>query len=146
MIRLTETKAALMGGAAVLGGALGQLFGGLDAAFQTLLLFMAVDYVAGLIVAGVFGASDKTDSGRLESRAGFKGLCRKGVTLLIVLVAAQLDTVLGMTIVRDAAIYAFIANECISIIENAGLMGIPIPNVVMNAIETLQNKDKPSEK
>ena len=141
MIRLTETKAALMGGAAVLGGALGQLFGGLDAAFQTLLLFMAVDYVAGLIVAGVFGASDKTDSGRLESRAGFKGLCRKGMTLVIVLVAAQLDTVLGTAFVRDAVVIAYIVNETISIIENAGLMGLPIPDVIMSAIEQLQNKD-----
>lgn len=139
-------KAAVLGAAAVIGGAIGSLLGGMDAALQTLLIFMGVDYVTGLVVAGVFGTSDKSDSGRLDSHAGWKGLCRKGVTLLVVLVAAQLDTVLGMTIVRDAAIYAFIANECISIIENAGLMGIPIPNAVMNAIETLQNKDKPSEK
>ena len=145
MIHLTETKAAIMGGAALIGGMISQAFGGLDAAFQTLIIFMAIDYITGLVVAGVFGASDKTESGHLESRAGWKGLCRKGVTLLVVLVAAQLDTVLGMTIVRDAAIYAFIANECISIIENAGLMGIPIPNVIMQAIEQLQGK-KDSEK
>lgn len=143
---MSEMKAAVLGAAAVIGGAIGSLLGGMDAALQTLLIFMGVDYVTGLVVAGVFGTSDKSDSGRLDSHAGWKGLCRKGVTLLVVLVAAQLDTVLGMTIVRDAAIYAFIANECISIIENAGLMGIPIPNAVMNAIETLQNKDKPSEK
>lgn len=144
-MHLSEAKAAVMGAAAVIGGVIGQAFGGLDAAFQTLLIFMGADYVTGLIVAGVFGASDKSKSGHLESRAGWKGLCRKGVTLLIVLVAAQLDQVLGMTIVRDAAVYAFIANESISIIENAGLMGIPIPQTVMHAIETLQNKDKPKE-
>lgn len=142
---MSEMKAAVLGAAAVIGGAIGSLLGGMDAALQTLLIFMGVDYVTGLVVAGVFGTSDKSDSGRLDSHAGWKGLCRKGVTLLVVLVAAQLDTVLGMTIVRDAAIYAFIANESISIIENAGLMGIPIPQTVMHAIETLQNKDKPKE-
>ena len=97
-------KAAVLGAAAVIGGAIGSLLGGMDAALQTLLIFMGVDYVTGLVVAGVFGTSDKSDSGRLDSHAGWKGLCRKGVTLLVVLVAAQLDTVLGMTIVRDAAI------------------------------------------
>lgn len=145
-MHLSEAKAAVMGAAAVVGGVIGQAFGGWNAAMTTLLVFMAIDYLSGLIVAGVFKASDKTESGSLNSIACWKGLLKKGVTLLVVLVAAQLDTVLGMTIVRDAAIYAFIANECISIIENAGLMGIPIPNVVMNAIETLQNKDKPVEK
>ena len=145
VVHLTNAKAALLSGAAVVGGVLSKLFGGLDTAFQTLILFMAVDYITGLVVAGVFGASDKSGSGHLESRAGWRGLCRKGVTLLIVLVAAGLDTVLGLTLVRDAAIYAFIANESISIVENAGLMGIPIPQSVINAIETLQNKGKPSE-
>lgn len=96
---------------------------------------MGVDYVTGLIVAGVFHASPKTENGALESRAGWKGLCRKGMTLLVVLVAFRLDMVMGSNFIRDAAIIAFIANETISIIENAGLMGVPIPAVVVKAIE-----------
>lgn len=76
----------------------------------------------------------------MESRAGWKGLCRKGVTLLVVLVACRLDLVMGSNFIRDAVIIAFVANETISIIENAGLMGIPIPAAIMRAIEILKNK------
>ena len=101
---------------------------------------MAVDYVTGLVVAGVFHRSKKTDTGKLESRAGWKGLCRKGASLLIVLVAYRLDIVIGSAYIRDAGIIAFLANETISIIENAGLMGIPIPPVIMRAIEVLKDK------
>ena len=81
-----------------LGAAFSSLFGGWDAALQTLIIFMAIDYITGLIVAGVFHASPKTKSGTLESRAGWKGLCRKGETLLIVLVACRLDAVMGSTL------------------------------------------------
>lgn len=126
----------------LVGSWLASLFGGWDAALSTLLIFMAADYVTGLIVAGVFHRSQKTDTGKLESRAGWKGLCRKGVSLLIVLVAYRLDIVIGSAYIRDAVIIAFIANETISIIENAGLMGIPIPQVITKAIETLKDREE----
>ena len=113
----------------VIGGFIASLFGGWDAALVTLIIFMAIDYITGLIVAGVFHNSEKTANGALESRAGWKGLCRKGVTLLVVLVACRLDLVMGSNFIRDAVIIAFVANETISIIENAGLMGIPIPEI-----------------
>ncbi len=103
-------------------------------------IFMAVDYITGLIVAGVFKKSEKTETGGLESRAGWKGLCRKGVTLIVVLVAARLDLVIGSTVIKDGVVIAFIANETISIVENAGLMGIPIPGVIMRAIDVLKKK------
>ena len=122
----------------VVGSVIASAFGGWDAAMTTLLIFMGVDYLTGLVVAGVFHTSPKTENGALESRAGWKGLCRKGVTLLIVLVACRLDLVMGSTFIRDATIIAFIANETISIIENAGLMGVPIPAVVVKAIEVLK--------
>ena len=122
------------------GSWLASLFGGWDTALSTLLIFMAVDYVTGLVVAGVFHRSKKTDTGKLESRAGWKGLCRKGASLLIVLVAYRLDIVIGSAYIRDAVIIAFLANETISIIENAGMMGIPIPPVIMRAIEVLKDK------
>ncbi len=124
----------------LVGSWLASLFGGWDTALSTLLIFMAVDYVTGLVVAGVFHRSKKTDTGKLESRAGWKGLCRKGASLLIVLVSYRLDIVIGSAYIRDAVIIAFLANETISIIENAGLMGIPIPPVIMRAIEVLKDK------
>ena len=133
-------KNALCTGAGIVGSAIAALFGGWDAALVTLIIFMGVDYVTGLLVAGVFHNSEKTKNGALESRAGWKGLCRKGVTLLVVLVACRLDLVMGSNFIRDAVIIAFVANETISIIENAGLMGIPIPAAIMRAIEILKNK------
>lgn len=142
MIHLTETKAAVMTGAGVIGGMISQAFGGWDAALITLLIFMAVDYVSGLIVAGVFQASDKTESGSLSSIACWQGLLKKGMTLVIVLVASRLDIVLGTAFVRDAVVIAYVVNETISIIENAGLMGLPVPDVIMSAIEQLQGKNE----
>lgn len=124
------------------GSFIAALFGGWDAALVTLVIFMAVDYFTGLVVAGVFHNSEKTDNGALESRAGWKGLCRKGVTLLVVLVACRLDLVMGSNFIRDAVVVAFIANETISIIENAGLMGVPIPSVIVRAIEVLKKKSE----
>ena len=65
----------------LIGGAIAALFGGWDTALQTLVIFMAIDYITGLVVAGVFHASPKTKTGALESKAGWKGLIRKGETL-----------------------------------------------------------------
>ncbi len=124
----------------IVGGMVAALFGGWDASLQTLVIFMAIDYISGLIVAGIFHSSPKTATGALESLAGWKGLIRKGETLLIVLVACRLDAVIGSNFVRDAAVIAFICNETISIIENAGLMGIPIPAVVTKAIDVLRQR------
>lgn len=127
----------------VIGGAIAAAFGGWDTGMITLIIFMGIDYVSGLIVAGVFKKSTKSEAGGLESRAGWKGLCRKGMTLLIVLIAAQLDKVIGFEIIRDAVIIAYIANETISIIENAGLMGVPIPSIIQKAIDILNKKSDP---
>ena len=122
------------------GGLLSAALGGWNAALQALLVFMAIDYAMGLVVAGVFHRSGKTSDGRLESRAGWKGLVRKGVQLLIVLVGAQLDTLIGTSFVRDSIITAFCANELLSILENAGLMGIPIPPALAQAVSVLRQK------
>ena len=121
-----------------LGAAFASLFGGWDAALQTLIIFMAIDYITGLIVAGVFHASPKTKSGTLESRAGWKGL--------IVLVACRLDAVMGSTFVRDAVVIGFICNETISIIENAGLMGLPIPAAITKAVDILKQRSETEQK
>lgn len=117
-------------------------FGGWDEALITLIIFMVVDYISGMVVAGVFHNSKKTSTGTLESRAGWKGLCRKCVTLLFVLVAYRLDIVIGVDYMRNAVIIGFIANELISIVENAGLMGVPLPKAIQNAIDVLTTKSE----
>ena len=127
------------------GSVIANLFGGWDDALTTLLIFMVIDYVSGLIVAGIFKKSPKTDTGALESKAGWKGLCRKGMTLLFVLIAYRLDLTIGTSYIRDAVIIAFIANETISLVENAGLMGVPLPAVITKAVDILQKKSEQSE-
>ena len=128
------------------GGIIATLMGGWDAGLITLVIFMIVDYVTGLVVAGVFKNSQKTETGALESKAGWKGLCRKGTTMLIVLVACRLDITMGLNLIRDAVIIGFIANETISIIENMGLMGVWIPPILVKAIDILKSKsEKESE-
>ena len=89
IVHLTETKAAILGGAALVGGVIGQVLGGMDAALITLLIFMAIDYISGLIVAGVFQASDKSASGSLSSVACWQSFLKKGMTLIIVFVALR---------------------------------------------------------
>lgn len=138
-------KNAICTGVGVVGSVVASLFGGWTAALTTLLIFMGVDYVTGLIVAGVFHASPKTDTGTLESRAGLKGLFRKAMILVFVLIGYRLDVAIGTTYIRDAICIAFMANELISIVENAGLMGLPIPAVITNAIDVLKKKSEPEE-
>lgn len=128
--------------AGIIGSWVAGIFGGWNAGLTTLLIFMGIDYITGLIIAGVFHKSGKTESGALESHAGWKGLCKKGVTLLIVLVACRLDMLIGSNYIRDMVTIAFIANETISIVENAGLMGIPIPAVITRSIEVLKKKSE----
>lgn len=124
----------------VAGACIAKLYGGWDAALTTLAVFMAIDWITGIIVAGVFKKSPKTESGALESKAGLKGLFRKIAMLLAVFVAVRLDMLTGTTILRDGTIIAFIANEAISIIENTGLMGVQWPPIIANAIDILKKK------
>lgn len=130
----------------VLGGLISAALGGWDYALVTLMIVMCIDYISGIVVAGVFHASKKTESGALESNVGFKGLCRKCMILLIVLIAYRMDLVIGVTYIRDTVIIGFIANEVISIIENAGLMGITLPPALVKAIDILTEKAKEGEK
>lgn len=129
----------------LIGGAISAAFGGWSAALTTLLIFMAIDYVTGLMVAGIFKNSTKTKTGGLESKAGFKGLCRKGVTLLIVLVAYRLDLLIGTSYIKDAVTVALATNELISMVENFGLMGVPIPKQIIKAIDILKQREDEKE-
>lgn len=127
------------------GSGIAALFGGWDTGLVSLLIFMALDYVSGLVTAGAFHKSNKSDTGSLESKAGWKGLCRKCMTLVFVLVAYRLDLIIGTNYIKNAVIIAFIANELISLVENAGLMGVPLPAVITKAIDILQKKSESEE-
>lgn len=140
-----KIKTSIIGIVGLIGSVAAHFFGGWNMALQTLIIFMGIDYLTGLLVAGVFHKSEKSDTGALESRAGWKGLCRKGMTLLIVLVATQLDKVAGTDVIRNAVIIAYVVNETISIIENAGLMGLPIPSIIRKALDLLSKQAEESE-
>lgn len=114
--------------------------GGWDSSLHTLIVFMVIDYLTGIAVAAVFKNSSKTETGRLESNEGFKGICKKCMILMFVLIGYRIDVVLNLDYIRTAVIIAFITNELISIVENAGLMGIPIPKIISNCIDILNKK------
>ena len=124
----------------LLGAAMTTLLGGWSQGMATLVIFMSVDYISGLIVAGVFKNSKKSETGALESRAGFKGLCRKCLIFLFVIIAYRLDLMLSTTYIQDAVIIGFCANELVSIVENAGLMGVPLPDVIVKAVDLLAKR------
>ena len=124
----------------ILGGFIAYLFGGWNAALSALVIFMTIDFISGLVVAGVFKKSSKTKNGALESKAGFKGICKKFMMLLLVAIGYRLDLLIDTTYIKDSVCIAFIANELISIIENAGIIGKPIPKVITNAIDVLKGK------
>ena len=134
-------KIFILSGVACVGAAITSLFGGWNGAMTTLVILMFIDYVTGIIVAGVFHASPKSSGGALSSAVGFKGICRKFVILLIVVVACRVDLLLDTNIIRDATCIGFCVNELVSITENAGLMGIPLPRKLVEAIEVLRGDD-----
>lgn len=123
------------------GSAAAWTFGGWDAALACLMICMAADYISGCTVALVFHKSRKTESGAYDSRYGLKGLCKKGLMLLFVVVAVQADRLLGADYVRNAVCIGFCVNEMISIVENLGLAGVPLPKAVTRALEQLQGKE-----
>lgn len=124
----------------IVGSGIACIFGGWDTAIITLLIFMLIDYCSGLVVAGIFHKSKKTESGALSSKRCWQGLAKKCMTLVFVIVANRLDMMMEASYIRDAVCIAFVVNELISIIENASLMGIPIPKIIRKAIDLLNEK------
>ena len=133
-------KFSILGSLGIILAYIADTFGGWSEAMTTLVIFMTIDYVTGFIVAGLFKKSNKTKDGGLESLAGWKGLARKFSTLLLVLIAVRLDLALGTTYVCDCVVYAFMVNEALSIVENIGLMGVPLPKALTDAITLLNKK------
>ncbi len=135
-------KTKILAVVGITGSFTAKLFGGWTEDITTLVIFMTVDFAMGLVLAGVFKNSSKSKSGALDSRAGWRGLCKKGTMLLFVLVAHRLDILLATDYIRTAVIIGFIINEAISIIENAGLMGLPLPEGVNRAVEMLRDMER----
>ena len=121
------------------GGFIAMLLGGWDSALATLVIFMGIDFVTGVVTA-VMGKSKHSDSGTLNSKAGWVGLAKKFCILLMVVVGVRIDILVGTNYIRDTVCISFCLNELLSIVENASLMGIPFPPVIKKAIDVLQTK------
>lgn len=137
---MVQIKNGVLGTIAVVGALFAETLGGWDAMTQLLVALMGLDILTGWLVAAVWKRSNKSDSGALNSRAGFKGLCRKGMILLIVWVGVLLDNALGATYVRNAMVIFFVGNEGLSLLENLGLMGVPFPDFLKRALEVLHEQ------
>ncbi len=122
-----------------------KLFGGWTPTLNIVLILMGIDLAAGFLVAAVFKKSPKSESGAASSSAMLKGICKKIMMIFLLAVAHQLDVALGVDYIMLAATYGFIANESLSIVENAGLMGIVKSDVIINAIEVLKGKSQKTE-
>jgi len=137
-------KLEMMTVTGIIGGLTVRLFGGWDMFLATLVLFMIADYLSGVIVALWFKKSDKSKNGKFESGASYKGLLRKGMILVIVMCAHQLDlmAVWGADFIRNGVIFCYIINELASIIENAGRMGVPVPDKLTRIIAAFKKKSE----
>lgn len=126
-------------------GAVVSFFTGLPPIIYVLLAVMTIDYVTG-IMCGFMGKSEKTETGGLSSSEAFKGLLKKMLIILVVLLAALLDRAVAIgagvefEAVAGATCLWFIASEGMSILENAAKIGVPIPKVLLNALELFRSK------
>ena len=121
------------------GGFVLYLIGGFDLLLEALLVCMIVDYLMGLTIAGVFKRSEKSKNGGLDSFVGWMGISKKITSLLFIIIAVELQKVSGLVGIREGVILTLIVNELISIIENAGIMGIPVPDPIKKMIDVLKS-------
>jgi len=128
-----------------LGAAMG-LLAGWPEGIRALGVMIAADYLTGILTAAA-GKSPKSKHGGLSARASFLGLLRKGLMLLVILVASLADRMTGTDFVlRNMSIGFYLLNESISVLENVALMGVPIPGKLRNALEVLKRgEDEPPE-
>ncbi len=116
-------------------------FVSLSIEIQALIVFMIVDYITGIILAAVFKNSAKTDSGAYNSQIGFKGLAKKVLMILLMLVLFYVDKIIGSKVFLTLGAIGFSINEIASILENAGQMGLKIPKVFERALDVLVSKE-----
>ena len=119
----------------ILGGAIGWLFGDFDSLIYALLTFVALDYITGVLLA--------VHNKKVSSEIGFRGICKKVMIFVLVAVGHVIDQyVIGMgSSLRTMLIMFYLSNEGISILENAGNIGIPIPNGLKNTIQKFSEKE-----
>lgn len=109
-----------------------------------LIILMIIDLVVGFLISAIWQKSSKTDSGKLSSSVMFKGIVKKFFTLVIVVIAYQLDILLAMNVIRHIVIIAFIVEEVLSITENIAITGIKIPAIITKALDVLEKEVKSS--
>lgn len=130
---------------AAAGGAIASFFVTMPPIIWVLIAVMTIDYITG-IICGLMGKSPKTETGGLSSSAAFLGLLKKALIILVVLLAVLLDKAVSMNIgvafeaVAGATCLWFIASEGFSILENAAAMGVPIPKIMLQALEIMRTK------
>lgn len=124
----------------IIGAAITYFIGEWDSVLIALCIAMVVDYLAGVMIALVFKNSPKTKTGKASSTVCAVGLVKKLFMLILVGVAHTLDAALGVNFIKTGVIYAFLSNEVLSILENASLMGIPIPKAIQNGLDILNGK------
>ena len=107
-----------------------------------LLVLMTIDLIVGFLISAIWQKSTKTDSGKLSSSVMFKGIVKKFFTLVIVVIAFQLDKLLVMNVIRHIVIIAFIVEEVLSITENIAITGIKIPTIITKALDVLEKEVK----
>jgi len=134
--------------ASVIGAALSHFFGTWDAMVEAMIVFMVIDIVSGTMVAAWFKKSRKSRDGRLWSVAMWRGMAKKGMALFFVIVGAQFDLLLDRDYIRSAVIFCVLTSELLSIIENAALMGVPVPGVIKKMLTVVSDKvtDKVTDK
>lgn len=139
MENMVQFKNGVLGAFAIVGAFIAETLGGWDAMTKLLVALMCLDCVTGWLVAALWKKSNKSESGALNSNASFRGLCKKGMILLLVWVGVLLDEALGATYVRNAVVIFFVGNEGLSLLENLGLMGVPFPDFLKKALEVLHD-------
>lgn len=140
MNRLTVIGTTLYCAVGAVGSAIAYLLGGWETAIQTLVVFMLIDYLTGIMLA-LLNKSKKTEGGGLSSEVGLKGIFKKFGMLIVVIIANRLDVLAGTDIIRNGCIVILVANEGLSIIENLGTMGVPVPKILIRFIEALKQRD-----
>ena len=140
MDKIEYIKNGILAVLAAIGTAITQALGGWDSVLILLVALMAADYLTGILLAAIWHKSTKTASGALSSVAGFKGIMKKGVILLVVWIATLLDKATGSNYIRTAVVLFFCGNEGLSLLENLGLMGVPSPAFIQTMLEALRDK------
>lgn len=138
-------KESLCATVGVIGSLIASLLGGWNTPMKALVVLMIIDYISGLMVAGIFHKSKKSENGALNSSSGMKGLCKKCMILLMVIAMAQVSMAANIDYLRNAVVIGFATNELISIIENGTLMGIPILKPIRGAIDILNERSNSNE-